>query len=193
MSAGLLTSQFSTEAALDSAAIRYFTNSDYSHVDLVVPQAVSLAAMVNGAFKPSTTTLALIYANEAMLLGARFQGGVALRPPGYAKFTKTARVSCEVPNIDSGYAFAFDQLGKGYNSRALVDMFLHRSRPFSFDPSKWFCDELNYAIYWEAGVKLLSSDNPSTLTPGEEFLSPDFSPQKMAMAMVAHNAGVRLS
>lgn len=146
MRPGRLLSQFSTEATAGAAAIRYFTEGTVSHVDLVLP--------------------------TGELLGARLSGGVAVRPPNYAKFTATYRLWAEVPDIDAAYAFAHAQVGKPYNWKAIVDMALHRERKFSQYQSSWFCDELNYEIYAAGGLALLNLSNPFWLTPQEEMQSP---------------------
>ena len=160
---GFLVSQFSAEHGFFDWGIRYLTDSDIAHVDLVVPAMVCI-----GMGKPCTT-------NE-MLLGARLSGGVALRPPNYAKFTKVIRVGCNVSNIDAAYRYAFSQLGKPYNKMAILDMFLHRERSFTADQKSWFCDELNYEIYKAGGIQLLDCSNPLNLTPQEELLSPLWKP-----------------
>lgn len=146
MAAGYLVSQFSTTNAIGSRVIRYFTNSDYSHVDLVMP---------NGN-----------------LLGAHLHGGVKERPPDYENFKRTLRLGCMVPDIDAAYAYARAQVGKPYNWKAIIDMFLHRHRKFTADQKSFFCDELNYLIYEAGGVQLLDLSDPLVLTPEEEMLSP---------------------
>ncbi len=168
MKSGLLLAQFSTENGFASAAIRYLTASDVSHVDLVVPRRIGLEYY--DAFHAPPTT-------PEGLLGARLNGGVQLRPSNYAKFTRTARLGCIVPDIGAAYKFAFDQIGKPYDKGAILDFFLHRKRKFTFDAPDWFCDCLNYAIFWKGGKKLLNCDNPEGLTPAEEMLSPDLQAQ----------------
>jgi hypothetical protein len=153
----MLVSQFSTEAGLASATIRYLTVSDYSHVDLVIPEEMQVGK----------TSL-----RKGWLLGARFRGGVQQRPPDYAKFTRTRLLGCVVPDIDAAYAFAVAQIGKPYNSGAILDFFLHRDRKFTPDQTSWFCDELNYSIYAAGGLLLLDTKDPLRLTPEEEMLSP---------------------
>jgi hypothetical protein len=160
---GFLVSQFSAESGFFDWTIRYFTNSDIAHVDLVVPAMVVIGMGGNCA-------------ESEMLLGARLKGGVQLRLPNYARFTRTIRVGCQVPDIDAAYHYAFAQIGKPYNKRAIVDMFLHRERLFTPNQKSWFCDELNYEIYLAGGVQLLDNPNPLNLTPQEELLSPLWKP-----------------
>ncbi len=157
MGAGRLVSQFSTEAGLGSAAIRYLSDSSVSHVDLVIEEDRNLGGV----------TL-----KKGWLLGARLHGGVQQRPPEYAKFTRTVRMAVEVPDVDAAYAFAARQIGKPYNKRAIVNFFLHRKRAFTPEQPAWFCDELNYQIVAAGGLLLLGTENPLNLTPQEELLSP---------------------
>lgn len=173
MAAGILSSQFSTESDPVSAAIRYLTDGDYSHVDLIVTKAniVAFSAFVPN---PKTRTLLETWEPEYGLLGARLNGGVAIRKPGYANFTKIAHCTCEVPDVNAGYVFAFSQIGKPYDKTAILNMFLHRARPFSMQMPQWFCDCLNYTIYWAAGKLLLNTTNPERLSPQEEYLSNDW-------------------
>lgn len=141
----MLTAQFSTCEDPGSDAIRWATNGLYSHVDLVLPDG---------------------------LLGAHLDGGVRLRPFGYAKFSAMARVQCGVPDESAAIAFAIAQIGKPYNLEAILDMVLHRQRKFSMDQPSWFCDELLYATALAGGRSLLNTDNPLSLTPWEVYLSP---------------------
>ncbi|HET9087126.1 MAG TPA: hypothetical protein VFN53_06375 [Acidobacteriaceae bacterium] len=164
---GYIVAQYSTEDGFGSGAIRYFSDSDYSHVDLVVPETVIGAAVVNGWIKPR-----LWRGCHEMLLGSRMGSGVQLRPKDYGKFTKVARIEYEVPDIHAAYKFAFAQIGKPYNKGAILDFFLHRTRKFDANQKSWFCDELFYQIGRAGGTRLLNCDNPLDLTPQECFLSP---------------------
>lgn len=143
---GMLIARAVTEACVESAAIRYFSNGNVSHMDLEMP---------NGT-----------------LLGARIHGGVRERPHGYAKFTFIQRMSVWVPDLDAAHNFARAQIGKPYNWRALVNMGMHRKRKFTMDQKSWFCDELVYAAAMAGGLHLLKTRNPFNLTPYEVTLSP---------------------
>jgi len=167
MSAGVLTAQFSTEGDPISAAIRYFTDSDISHVDLVVPRY-----LLRGPVCDALTVKGYNYA----LLGARFNGGVQARSPHYAKFTKIVQLKVAMPNVEAAYAFALAQIGKPYNKGAILDFVLHRRRKYSPRQARWFCDELLYAVCTAGGTLLLDTDNPLDLTPKEVMLSPKWEP-----------------
>lgn len=145
MGAGEITMQFSTEKGFGSWLIRYLSDGDYSHVDIVLQ---------NGR------------------LGARLKGGVTVRPPDYATFTVTKRMTVQVPNYNAAMAYAYAQVGKPYAIMAIVDFFLHRRKPLEKNPKAWFCDQLAYAICMAGGVELLATDNPDNLTPYELSLSP---------------------
>ena len=149
---------------MGASLIRWLTNSEVSHVDLVVPRAIALRY-----------TKQPLQSREG-LLGSRLDGGVQLRPSDYARFTKVVRVGALVPDMDAAYAYAFSQIGKPYSKQAIVDMFLHRHRPVPMNPSRWFCSELNYMIYKTGGTELLRTDFPDIVTPEEEMLSPDWTP-----------------
>lgn len=146
--------QFSTDDDPGSQAICWATNGEYSHVDVVVPLG---------------------------LLGARMSGGVMVRPTNYKTFTKKALVEVDVPNEAAALAFLYAQIGKPYNTEAIIDMMFHRQRNFYLEQPKWFCDELLYASVEEGGVLLLNTANPLTLTPQEVFLSPCWKPVQGAL------------
>lgn len=179
MTSGLLVSQFSTEDGWGSALIRYLSVSDFSHVDLVVPRDL-IHAFAKFVRDPETRRSLEAWSDPEGLLGARFTGGVQLRPTNYAHFTRSVRMGCVVPDAPAGYAYGFAQIGKLYDKGAIVDFFLHRKRKFTFDAKAWFCNCLNYAIFWKAGKRLLNCDDPLGLTPQEEYLSPDLKEQMAA-------------
>ena len=165
MKSGLLICQFSTESGFGAAAIRYLSVSDYSHVDLVIPQGIALQ---HG--KPIPTKYGL--------LGARLNGGVQLRSPNYAEFTRKELRGCVVPDVHAAYTFAFAQVGKPYDKGAIVDFFLRRQRRFTPLEKSWFCDEFAYTAFWQGGKLLLGTGNPLKLTPEEMRLSPDLQLQQ---------------
>ncbi len=139
----MLTAQFVADNTIASHVICYLEDGQYSHVDLVLP---------SGA-----------------LLGARGKGGVQVRPANYMHFTRVARVSISVPDPISAYTFAHAQIGKPYAKGAILDMFLHRWRPFTPNQKAWFCDEMIFSIFMAGGLSNLSRDNPLTLTPQAAF------------------------
>jgi uncharacterized protein YycO len=123
-----ITLQFSTEKGIGSLIIRRMTWSEYSHVDIVMP---------NGD-----------------LLGARANGGVQIRKPGYGKFTKVHHeVAVDAP--DSVYEFAKSQVGKPYDWKAILNFGLERNWQ---EDDSWFCSELVAWTFMKAGHPLLDPD-----------------------------------
>ena len=145
-----------TEPKIGSAFIRYFSWSPYSHIDLVLPPDAPLPPPKAGTF-----------------LGARLKGGVAIRPTHYTKPTKELYVQFMFSKEDAmkGYHFAYDQLGKPYDFRAILAF------PFHFlakptDGTKWFCDELSTSIMKAAGKIMYAREPFSRLTPRDDAIWP---------------------
>ncbi len=136
--------RFSTESNIESLVIRWFTHSSWSHVDFVMP---------NGK-----------------LLGARLKGGVELRPPGYARFSRSVDATITTPIAAQIYEFALDQIGKPYDWKAIVGFAIDRNWE---DNSSWFCSELVAAACKKCGLIIVNScANVDRITPGDLALSP---------------------
>ena len=107
--------QFSTENLLSSELIRTYDHGWCSHVDAVLP--------------------------DGTLLGSRVSGGVQIRQPGYAKFSKTELVNLPTtdPIEEQFYVFLKGQVGKPYDSSAIEAFVFDRSWR---KPDSWFCSEL---------------------------------------------------
>ena len=111
--------QFSTQNDVGGWAIRVFDHGFWAtHVDSVLP--------------------------GGDLLGARFSGGVAIRKPGYASFSRTQTVSLATTEDIAAdyYAFLHQQLGKAYDVEAIGGFVVCRNWR---DDDMWFCDELVFA------------------------------------------------
>jgi uncharacterized protein YycO len=110
--------QFSTENSTASSLIRTFDHGWCSHVDAVLP--------------------------DNTLLGSRVDGGVKIREPGYAHFSRTELVQLPTTQDieDKFYSFLKEQLGKPYDSTA-IEAFVF-NRDWKKDDS-WFCSELQAA------------------------------------------------
>lgn len=112
-----------------SDAIATYTHGWPSHVDVVMP--------------------------DGQLLGARSDvcmgvpAGVQLRPPNYAVFSKTERISFPAIALEETafYAFLSLQYGKPYDKLAITGLALDRDWR---SPYHWFCSELVMAAL-EAG------------------------------------------
>src|ERR1700751_4974409 len=85
------------------------------------------------------------------LLGARLDGGVAIRPPNYEKFTRVERVVISVPYYKERayWDFLKAQVGKPYDKLAIVAFAVNRNWR---SPDAWFCDELVAAGLEQAEV-----------------------------------------
>lgn len=144
--------QLATEAGIGSALIRWLGWDDYSHVDVVLPVGTQLNGLDCSGH----------------LLGARLSGGVRVRPPGYKKFTRTARYELEVEASALGWLFS--QLGKPYDWRAIVNFVLHRKGLRK--PGAWICSELVEEFAAKGGNQLLNTLKVWRVTPGDIELSP---------------------
>jgi hypothetical protein len=140
-----ITTQFITEASVGSWMIRYGTHSDFSHVDVVLP---------NGN-----------------LLGARSDTatpGVAIRHPNYATFTRCSRViiPCTKEQEDNYYKFLYAQLGKPYDWKSIVGFAIDRDWR---ETDSWFCSELDIAGKEVAGILKIATPS-NRMTPNDDFI-----------------------
>lgn len=127
--------------------IRFFTWSDISHVDLILP--------VTG-----------------QLLGAHLTCGVHVRQPAYAKFTRiiTAEVEDSAEIAGKVKDLAMQECGKPYDRGAICNFFLHRNWR---SQDKWFCSELIAWVFEKAGMPLLNPQNipQNRITPRDLLLA----------------------
>ena len=120
--------QFVSEAGLSSWAIGWFSAGDaktrVSHVDAVMPDGSLLGAR---------------YACDGAISSKK--GGVQLRHPEYAAFTRRVHVTlpCTSAERDAFSRFIFDQLGKPYDWKCIAGFF--SGRDWREDDS-WICSEL---------------------------------------------------
>jgi hypothetical protein len=112
---GAITLQFVTCSDPGSWAIRTFQRGWCSHVDSVM--------------------------DDGRLLGARLDGGVAIRPPNYEKWSRVERVVISVPYYKERayWDFLKAQVGKPYDKLAIVAFAVNRDWR---ETDAWFCDEL---------------------------------------------------
>src|SRR5579863_3025481 len=108
--------QFASGTDLESEAIEYFSHGQWSHVDAVLP--------------------------DGSLLGARLEGGVAIRSKTYLGASKTERVYLPATDAQTSafYAFLMAQVGKPYDSEAIAAFITGRDWR---DPKAWYCSELD--------------------------------------------------
>lgn len=123
-----ITLRFVTSRDVISAGIRAFEDGFWaSHVETLMP--------------------------DGTLLGAHFNGGVLARPKGYdaAHMEREEYVKIPLSLFQAGsyYDFLKDQLGKPYDTTAIVGMLLHRNWR---EDNEWFCSELVAAAFVHCGA-----------------------------------------
>ena len=141
-----VTIQFVTEAGLAAFLIRWFTHSDYSHVDFVLA--------------------------DGRLLGARSDRGVQIRPADYATFTHKLRVTIPIgtEKAQNVYAYALEQIGKPYDMKAIFGFMFNQHWE---DDDAWFCSNLVAAAFKKGSFPLLNPlASVKRITPGDILLSP---------------------
>lgn len=118
-----------TTTGFQAEVIRDRTNCDYSHIDLVN--------------------------QDGTRIGAHLDGGVAVRPANYEKFTKELRgiVSCTPDQFNSAQAWIHAQVGKKYDLTAVIGTGLQRDWT---SPDAWFCFELIAAMMWKTNIPFLN-------------------------------------
>lgn len=135
--------RFSQTDGFSSKIIRWFTRSQWSHVDLVMP--------------------------DGSLLGALpFKGVVQRKEDKNKGETKTlyVRVPDEMANLV--FNFAEEQLGKKYDWIAIYGFV---GRHDWQREGKWFCSELVFASIKKSGVELLHGKK-WRISPRDLYLSP---------------------
>jgi len=134
---------FSQTGAITSKLIRWFTRSEWSHVDLVM--------------------------RDGSLIGALPFKGVVQRKHSEAQGThKTLYVDVPVETAEKAYQFARDQLGKKYDWTAVSAFGFRRDWQVE---KKWFCSELVFCAIKKAGVNLLN-EKRWRVSPRDLSISP---------------------
>jgi hypothetical protein len=144
--------QFSSSTAWQSWVIRKLCHSDFSHVDLVLPDGNLLGASDMGPLSPC-------------LAGS--SQGVAIRPPNYQEFYIRRNAVIATPLADRIYELARSQLGKPFDSGAMKSFFGEEDRNWE-ETECWFCSELvawcfMKAPYWS--IPIMWAKN--RVTPGD--------------------------
>jgi hypothetical protein len=159
--------RFSTQKDLISGAIRAFTWSTVSHVDIELPAGLKYA--------DNRVTL------RGDLVGARFNQdkglskGVSVRPHDYNNVSREIYMQTRTsPDLDAKvYAAALSQVGKPYDLSGIINFALHRDWR---ETDSWFCSELVAWAFEQAGYKLLNTPDVNRITPRDLLLSPLLSP-----------------
>jgi len=123
---------FVCEDTLGSRLIRWFTHSNYSHVDIITPDGHRTGARTD---HPVAS-----------------RAGVQQRPIDYAVFTRDKRliIPCSATQADYAYDWLLDQLGKPYDRTGLFASFM-LDRPQWRDERSWWCSELGTVFVEKAG------------------------------------------
>lgn len=122
--------QFVGATDLGSGAIKWFTQGEVSHVDIVLP--------------------------DGSLLGSRsdtidgIPPGVQIRPTGYAVWEKVVGVSLSCPpDMETDfYRFATAEIGKPYDELGILGFVFGRNWR---DDKAWFCSEYGGAMLEKCG------------------------------------------
>lgn len=127
-----------------SAAIRWATFSEFSHVEFALPEGY---------------------------LGAHADGGVLLRHFDYDPSPKFAfaRIECGETTTRNVIQIARAQIGKPYDMTAIVGLFFNRDWR---QPDSWFCSELVEYCFDAADCALLDDHKHyNRITPRDIVLS----------------------
>lgn len=121
---------------------------------------------------------------DGRLLGARMDGGVIWRPPGYAAFSEVKTVTLDVSaaQYEAFWIFAGLQVGKPYDTTAIALMALpalyvwqkgaqvaSESRSPTEEDS-WFCSELAVAAMIAGGIVPTLPALAKVFTPADALL-----------------------
>ncbi len=152
---------FVTEATAGSHAIRWFTHSDFSHVDIITPDGYRLGA------RSDHPVWALGEPHDT----GTWATGVQKREMDYAPFTLDTRliIPCSATQADYAYGWLYDQLGKPYDKYGLFASFLF-DRPVAWwDEKAWWCSELATVFVHMAGFPACRTP-ASRVSPNDCFI-----------------------
>lgn len=133
-----------------SQFIKFWTWGDWSHVDIKTTRG---------------------------WLGARANGGVAIRPWNYTSYIKQEIRTISLPDPQEQQIMDWfrTQINKPYDFLAIAGMPLRKDWR---DDKRWFCSELVMAGFEQAGINLLNTDKLNRITPRDLYLSPLLTPQQ---------------
>lgn len=148
-----VTLQFVAGVKAHDKLIQMYSHGWPTHVDVVWPPNMS--------------------GNPERLLGARLNGGVAVRALDYEVWTKLARITLPMTPEQNAKFFAFmrKQMGKPYDDVNIVAMavpFINRGGIWR-DDDKWFCSELTEAGVEETGFWRKIATATNLVTPTLHF------------------------
>lgn len=144
----MITLQFSTRRGLVARWIRWFTWSEFSHV----------------SFVGQTNT------GEEYLLGSTAWHGVHYEWPKEEIPSYTHYARFEVPECPSdALRFAATQVGKPYDFTALAGFLFRRDWA---EEDSWFCSELVYWAFLQAGYRPFRTEQLHRITPQHLLMIP---------------------
>ncbi len=163
--------QFVTDAGIGPALIRWYTWSEISHVDIVLPDGQLLGARDSAIRIVSPPHHPGDFQNRTAI-----PAGVQIRPSGYKRFTKVihAALRCTAGEAEALYAAARSQIGKPYDGEAIFDFGIHDNDPApTTDAKAWICSELVAWCALKAGVPIINPKvNYQRVTPEDLLKSP---------------------
>lgn len=133
-----------TENTIESAVIRFWTQSQWSHVDLIIP--------------------------EYGYLGAR-PDGVEIRPWDYCKPTKSTigTIDCSEDATTKIISAALTQLGKPYDWLDILGIVLRQDWE---ERNAWICSRLFFWVCLQGGIQLQNISELNRITPELIYDSP---------------------
>lgn len=140
---------FTTSSSLISNVIRFRTWGKFSHVQIVTKQIDDNLEVITAD------------AEGVMLRNAREEEW-----ENFAILTCPEMLSVERQNV---LKFCFSQIGKEYDFVGLSSFLLYKQNQ---NYSKWFCSELAYVAYKQAGIRLQRRLKQDFVSPRDLYLSP---------------------
>ncbi len=161
---------FVCENSVGSKMIRWFTHSDFSHVDIITPDGYRLGARSD---HPTWCDQPLTAADrdDNCIKKSIWMAGVQKRAMDYAPFTLDTRliIPCSATQADYAYGWLYDQIGKPYDRHGLFASFLF-DRPVPWwDEKAWWCSELATVFVHNAGFPACRTP-ASRVSPNDCFI-----------------------
>lgn len=133
----------------------------------IVTDADPVSTVIRGVSRGTVSHVEFILP-DAMTLGARWDG-VKIRPINYAQFSVDIRFAarCTFGQYEAASTFLTAQLGKSYDYGAVFGIWLDRDWR---DPRRWFCSELWTATLEHAGLMRRLHAKINHVTPEDALL-----------------------
>jgi uncharacterized protein YycO len=121
-------------------------------IQLVTEQWNPISMAIRAATNHWASHAEYIDTEARTTLGARFRGGVKIRPCSIDRYSRIEQFHAY--GIDEAYRWALTQVGKPYDTGAIAGMVVNRDW---HDEGKWFCSEFLAVGQEKAGYPLLST------------------------------------